>query len=71
MPLESWTHNDCLKMREVANNTHSKRRLDNNNNNLVLAREIVNIWAVDWAIIVPIVVSAYGLLPKSFDQHLK
>ena len=36
-----------------------------------LAHEIVDMWDVDSAIIVPIVVSVNGLIAKSLDQHLK
>ncbi|CAH0678041.1 unnamed protein product [Spodoptera exigua] len=36
-----------------------------------LAREVVDMWEVDSAIIVPIVVSANGLIAKSLDQHLR
>lgn len=37
---------------------------------LDLAHEIVDMWDVDSAVIVPIVVSANGLIAKSLDQHL-
>ena len=36
-----------------------------------LAREIVDMWDVDSAVIVPIVVSVNGLIAKSLDYHLK
>ena len=36
-----------------------------------LAHEIVDMWDVDSAIIVPIVVTANGLIAKSLDQHLR
>ncbi|KAJ8723807.1 hypothetical protein PYW07_007787 [Mythimna separata] len=36
-----------------------------------LAREVVDMWEVDSAIIVPIVVSVNGLIAKSLDQHLR
>ena len=36
-----------------------------------LAREVVNMWDVGTAVIVPIVVSANGLIAKSLDQHLR
>ncbi|CAB3260828.1 unnamed protein product [Arctia plantaginis] len=38
---------------------------------LDLSHEIVDMWNVDSVIIVPIVVSAHGLIAKSLDQHLK
>ena len=38
---------------------------------LDLAREVVDMWHVDSAIIVPIVVTANGLIAKSLDQHLR
>lgn len=38
---------------------------------LDLAREITDMWDVDSATIVPIVVSANGLIAKTLDQHLK
>ena len=38
---------------------------------LDLAHEIVDMWNVDSAIIVPIVVSVNGLIAKSLDQHLR
>ncbi|CAH2265665.1 jg4915 [Pararge aegeria aegeria] len=38
---------------------------------LDLAHEITAMWNVESTVIVPIVVSANGLLAKSFDQHLK
>ncbi|XP_075985623.1 uncharacterized protein LOC142982824 [Anticarsia gemmatalis] len=38
---------------------------------LDLAHEIVDMWDVDSAIIVPIVVSVNGLIAKSLDQHLR
>ena len=38
---------------------------------LDLAREVVDMWEVDSAIIVPIVVSAHGLIAKSLDQYLR
>ena len=33
--------------------------------------EIVDVWDVDSSIIVPIVVSANGLIAKSLEQHLR
>ena len=38
---------------------------------LDLAREVVDMWDVNSAIIVPIVVSANGLIAKSLDQYLR
>ncbi|XP_050552268.1 uncharacterized protein LOC126911117 isoform X2 [Spodoptera frugiperda] len=38
---------------------------------LDLAHEVVDMWSVDSAIIVPIVVSANGLIPNSLDNHLR
>ena len=38
---------------------------------LDLAREVVDMWDVGTAVIVPIVVSANGLIAKSLDQHLR
>ncbi|KAJ8736966.1 hypothetical protein PYW07_000237 [Mythimna separata] len=38
---------------------------------LDLAREVVDMWEVDTAIIVPIVVTANGLIAKSLDEHLR
>ncbi|KAI8429475.1 hypothetical protein MSG28_000111 [Choristoneura fumiferana] len=38
---------------------------------LDLAHEVTAMWDVDSTIIVPIVVSANGLIAKSLDQHLK
>ena len=38
---------------------------------LDLAHEIVDMWDVDSAIIVPIIVSVNGLIAKSLDKHLK
>ncbi|CAB3220135.1 unnamed protein product [Arctia plantaginis] len=38
---------------------------------LDLAHEIVDMWDVDSAIVVPIVISAHGLVAKSLDQHLQ
>ncbi|CAH0696896.1 unnamed protein product [Spodoptera exigua] len=38
---------------------------------LDLAHEVVDMWSVDSAIIVPIVVLANGLVPKSLDNQLK
>ena len=38
---------------------------------LDLAREVVDMWDVNTAVIVPIVVSANGLIAKSLDQHLR
>lgn len=38
---------------------------------LDLAHEIVDMWDVDSAVIVPIVVSVNGLIAKSLNQHLK
>ncbi|KAG6455661.1 hypothetical protein O3G_MSEX009336 [Manduca sexta] len=38
---------------------------------LDLAHEVTDMWDVDSTIIVPIVVSAHGLIPKSLDQHLR
>ncbi|CAH0585771.1 unnamed protein product [Chrysodeixis includens] len=38
---------------------------------LDLAHEVVSIWEVDSAIIVPIVVAANGLIAKSLNQHLQ
>lgn len=37
---------------------------------LDLAHEVVDMWNVDSAVIVPIVVTANGLMAKSLDQHL-
>ncbi|XP_072943499.1 uncharacterized protein [Epargyreus clarus] len=38
---------------------------------LDLAREVVDMWDVNTAVVVPIVVSANGLIAKSLDQHLR
>ena len=38
---------------------------------LDLAHEVVDMWNVDSAIVVPIVVSANGLIPNSLDNHLR
>ena len=38
---------------------------------LDLAQEAVDMWDVDSAIIVPIAVSANGLIAKSLEQHLR
>ena len=37
---------------------------------LDLVREVVDMWNVSSAIIVPIVVTANGLMAKSLDEHL-
>ena len=38
---------------------------------LELAREVVDMWDVSTAVIVPIVVSANGLIANSLDEHLR
>ena len=38
---------------------------------LDLAHEVVDVWDVDSAVVVPIVVTANGLMAKSLDQHLQ
>ena len=38
---------------------------------LDLAREVVDMWDVSTAVIVPIVVSANGLIANSLDEHLR
>ena len=38
---------------------------------LDLPREVVDMWDVSTAIIVPIVVTANGIIAKSLDQHLR
>ncbi len=48
-----------------------KAEKDKSSKYLDLAHEIVDMWEVDSAIIVPIVVSANGLIAKSLDHHLK
>ncbi|RVE46395.1 hypothetical protein evm_008929 [Chilo suppressalis] len=48
-----------------------KAEKDKENKYLDLAREIVDMWDIDSAIVVPIIISAHGLIAKSLDKHLK
>ncbi|RVE41606.1 hypothetical protein evm_013746 [Chilo suppressalis] len=48
-----------------------KAEKDKENKYVDLAREIVDMWDIDSAIVVPIIISAHGLIAKSLDKHLK
>ena len=48
-----------------------KAERDKKSKYLDLAREVVDMWDVNTAIIVPIVVTANGIIAKSLDEHLR
>ncbi|KAJ8709072.1 hypothetical protein PYW07_008898 [Mythimna separata] len=48
-----------------------RETINNINKYLDLAREVVDMWKVDTAVIVPIVVTANGLIAKNLKQHLR
>ncbi|KAJ8714401.1 hypothetical protein PYW07_002626 [Mythimna separata] len=48
-----------------------KAEKEKQNKYIDLARDVVDMWEVDSAIIVPIVVSGNGLIAKSLDEHLR